>query len=170
MLVGNLRCFCAACFGRGQLEQGASPAAQQCLHGFGPQFGLHPPQLDAAAAEEMLLKRLKAGEIADGYAAVAGKFEQVHVEVPQRRGQSAQPVEPRREARGAGTGQHVTGELQRRASRPHRHPQLVQELRVEVRDYSSPGLLDDVQPPQQNQRDRLRCRGFRVENERLGCS
>ena len=62
-------------------------------------------------------------------------LEQVDIQIAGRRGDVSQPAELRRPSGSASTGgQHVTQHLQHRPGTPHRDPELVQVLGVDVGD------------------------------------
>jgi hypothetical protein len=89
------------------------------------------------------------------------EVEQVHVQIPGRRGQVADPLELGREERGlalgqaAPAGQGVAEELQGAAGAPDRDPQVVQELGIGVGQNAGDVRLDGVEQPEQNRRGRL---------------
>jgi hypothetical protein len=110
---------------------------------------LAPPLLQVGT-ERLKVVRLRRGEAARRLLEV----EQVHVQVPGRRRQVADPLELGREERDLVSGQaeRVAEELQRAAAPPHADAQVVQELRVDVPERAVHVRLDRVEQAQQDGR------------------
>ncbi|MDX6342229.1 MAG: hypothetical protein QOH87_2367, partial [Trebonia sp.] len=119
---------------------------------------LAPPLLQVDA-ERLKVVRLRRGETARSLLEV----EQVHVKVPGRRRQVADPLELGGEEREllGGKAERVAEELQRAARPPHADPQVVQELRVGVFERAVHVRLDRVEQAQQDGHRRLSGGHFR---------
>ncbi|HET9080693.1 MAG TPA: hypothetical protein VFO01_09285 [Trebonia sp.] len=100
-------------------------------------------------AEWLEIVRLRGGQAARRFL----EAEQVHVQVPGRRGQVAHPLElggVEREFTGSQAGQHVAEQLQRAPGPPHADPQVVQELGVDVAQHALGIGVDRVEQAQQD--------------------
>ena len=154
----------AAALGAALLGVGQRPAP---VLGQGPEAGRaqpggQPAELPGAAADQEGAERLQVGgrrgHQLPGHRVEA---EQVDIQVADRRGQVAEPLELGRVPAAQAVREHVAEQLDRRAGAAGGDPQVVQELGVDVAQHAIDVALHGVEQPEQQGRDRDRGRLLR---------
>ena len=159
--------------GRQLCQRGTPPGAPPLEPGRA-QAADQPAPLGRPQPSQVQRHRLQVLGPAEGKARGEGReLLQVHVEVAGGRGEGAEPLELRCRPGGEIGRQEVAEQLDRRAAPPHRHPEVVQELDVDVRHGAVPGGLQLVEEGQQRPRhghvtgklrpDHRRCGRVRIE-------